>query len=71
MTRRKPGNWGASAIYLGLGLCAISLTMFAWSAISQTVPTSGRYAFLMFLGLPGGLLCIIVGAVKVFMSMRR
>lgn len=67
----KSENWGPSVIYLGIGLGALSLIVIWWSAISESDPAAGRPATLMVVGIPAGVVLIIIGAVKTVRDKRR
>ncbi|CAD5994599.1 hypothetical protein [Agreia sp. COWG] len=70
-SQSKDQRWGPSVIYLGIGLAALSLIIIGWSIVSQTGPAGGRSTTLMIVGVPAGIILIIIGAIRTFRDKRR
>ena len=59
---------GSTFIYAGLALCAIAVILIA---LPGDPPSSGKAEWLTLFGIPGGVVCIIIGAVMVIRERRR
>lgn len=59
--RLKPG-W--SFIGFGMGLCALSLIAIVYFVTMGEQPSSGRAGTLAYLGVPLGIVSVIIGVVK-------
>ena len=59
---------GSMFIYLGLGLCALALVIIA---LTGGEPSGGRTETLAIFGIPGGVVCIVVGIIMMIRERRR
>ena len=59
---------GPRFIYLGLGLCALALVIIA---LTGGEPSGGRAETLAIFGIPGGVVCIVIGIIMMIRERRR
>lgn len=55
---------GASLIYLGIALSAISIVLIVITGVMGDHPTAGKAATLIAVGVPAGVIIITFGVIK-------
>jgi hypothetical protein len=71
VSKSKSENWGHSAIYLGIGIVALSLIVIWFYTVNGSEPPAGRTTNTMLFGVPVGVVVIIMGIMKTSRERRR
>jgi hypothetical protein len=68
VSKSEPQMTGPTFIYLGIGLWVIALILLH---LPGGRPSSGRLETLALFGIPGGIVCIVVGVIMVIRKRLR